>query len=123
MGRFFGLLVLCLAAGIASRPAIAEPSESTLCRACPAISHINACSHPAGTVVRGRVTGFLKGKCSIIMSFEPLRASQQGLPARIGIDLGPCAVWSGKTNRIVSVAVLAPRTFNDPAYPLACQPQ
>jgi hypothetical protein len=122
MDRFISCFVLLFASAV-SPAAFAEPGGDTLCRACPAITHIRTCGAPVdgASLVRGRVVGFLKGKCSIIMSFEPQRAEQQGLPRHIGVDLGPCTVWSGRTNAPVRIAVYGPRSYSDPAFPLACQ--
>jgi hypothetical protein len=118
-----GLLVLVAAALLSPPPAVAELGEGTVCMACRAIAHFKTCNKPVdGTqIIRGRVTGVKKGQCSLFISFQPLRAAEQGLPAQMSIDLGPCAVWAGKTNSTIDVAVAEASTFADKNYALACR--
>ena len=123
MRKLSGVLVLVLATALVPSAAFAELGESTPCMACPAIAHITSCNEPipGAQVLRGSVTGFLKGKCSLFMKFWPVAAARKGLPPRIPINLGPCAVWSGRTNSVVSIAVAPTPRFDEPEYALACR--
>jgi hypothetical protein len=122
MIRFVGWLVLSLAAMLPASVFAAAPGDETMCMACRAIAHLRSCDKPVGaaTMVRGRVTGIEPGLCSQFIRFEPLRAGDQGLPQRIRIDLGPCAVWAGRTHSIVKIAIV-PRAAMDGDYSLACR--
>jgi hypothetical protein len=124
MNRLIGWIVLALMAMLPVSGFAAAPGDETMCRACTAIAHLRSCDKAVAgtTIIRGRVTGIEPGLCSQFIRFEPIRAAEQGLPQRIRIDLGPCAVWAGRTRSIVKIAV-APRPYSTRGeYSLACRP-
>jgi hypothetical protein len=68
----------------------------------------------------GTVAAVETARCSQTLSVEVPRASELGLSARAQIDLGYCAVWSGKTGDAIDLAVFGPLSGGK-VYQLACR--
>src|SRR5436305_7850488 len=110
MGKIVWCSILSLAATLYSQAALAQPDAGTSCLmvTCRAMFHFRTCERPLEGVriVRGRVANVERAPCSEVLSLEVLRASRRALPARIRVDLGPCAFWAGTVGDVIAVAVI-----------------
>jgi hypothetical protein len=104
----------------ASAPAAGQvaPAECPLCRA---VAGFTTCTKPleGHRPFTAKVVGVEKAACSQVLSLDVVRAQDQSLPARIKVDLGPCAYWAGKPDDQIEVAVRPHATGNN-VYSLAC---
>jgi hypothetical protein len=123
MGKITGVLVFLLVAIVQLQAALAQPDVGTSCPQCRAIAHFRTCERPqdGARTIRGRVIGVRNGPCSQVLSLDVSRASEQGLPARLAVDLGPCAFWAGKAGDVIDVAVLEAQVPANNVYSLACR--
>ena len=104
-------------------PAFAEP----VCPMCRALSPISTCD--AGVVNRppfdtigltGRVTGAEMFTCATRLSIDVVRSTNSALPAKIKVDVGPCASWNGKTGDVINALVFARPSQAGPYHIRSC---
>ena len=121
MGRIAG--VFFLAAIMQSQATVAQPDAGASCATCRAMANFKTCENPqeGARVVRGKVAGAEHARCSQILSLDVSRASDQGLPASLRVDLGPCAGWAGKSGDVIDVAVRETQPLANSVYSLACR--
>jgi hypothetical protein len=93
------------------------------CMECRAVARFRGCDKPiAGKpAFQGRVSRADAFGCSELLSLEVIRAGEIGLPSRIQVALGACAVWGGKAGDVIDVAVEEPLSLQSGLYTLACR--
>ena len=110
-----------LAAVASVTAAIAQPASE--CMTCRAIAHFRTCETAldGGTMVRGRVVGTEKRRCSQALVMEAEDPAVAKTPARFQVDLGGCAYWAGSLGDSIQIALRYAPASNKVEYSLACR--
>jgi hypothetical protein len=72
-------------------------------------------------MVRGRVVGTEKRRCSQALVMEAEDPAATKIPARFQVDLGGCAYWAGRLGDSIQIALRETPTSNRVDYSLACR--
>jgi hypothetical protein len=122
MRRLVGAALSALVVAGVAQPARGQIGTTAACPTCRAIAHFRSCEKPLDgglAVFEARAIKAENRACSLLLSLDVLRAAELGLPTHIQVDLGPCAIWAGKTGDVIKMAV-RPRVTDKNVYALGC---
>ena len=110
---------IALATMLLPAPAAADDQ----CMQCRAVARFRGCDKPieGKPVFQGRVLRADEFGCSQLLSLDVMRPAEVGLPARIQVALGACAVWEGRSGDVIDVALQEPLSPQSGLYTFACR--
>jgi hypothetical protein len=121
MNKATDFFVAAVAASTLAPTAVVASDDCPMCRA-----HIpfSTCLPSSIESPRGRSIGLVVkvlsstriSHCRTRLSVEVQRASIQGLPSRIAVDVGPCYYWDGRDNDVINVLVSQRMGFEASIY-------
>jgi hypothetical protein len=110
-----------LAAAVSVTASAAQPARE--CMMCRAVAHFRTCATPldGAVLIRGRVVGVEKRRCSQALVVEAEDPATAKTPARFNVDLGGCAFWAGNVGDDIQIALRETPTSTRVDYSLACR--